>query len=177
MTVESFAVEHAVLGFLLEEPLHGYALRERVAEGIGGFWRVASSQLYAVLHRLERAGRVTAARSAPAGGPERTVYTATPAGEAAFWRWCAAPVPHLRDLRVEFFAKLYFTRRLAPERLALLVDAQRTALETLRSGVEREGAVACDDSRIAAWARAYRRRQIAAAIGWIDALRSECGKA
>jgi DNA-binding PadR family transcriptional regulator len=176
MAMESFAVQHAVIGFLLEEPLHGYALRERIRDGIGGFWRVASSQLYAVLHRLESTGWVTAAHASAAGGPERTVYTTTRKAEKEFWAWCVAPVPHLRDLRVELFAKLYFVRRLRPHLLPELLEAQRTSLATLRAAVDRDEALAIDDPQTAHWARAYRRSQVDAAITWIHAVERELGK-
>ncbi|UCF10381.1 MAG: helix-turn-helix transcriptional regulator [Candidatus Bipolaricaulota bacterium] len=170
MAMESFAVRFPVLGFLLEEPQHGYVLRERIAAGLGGFWRVASSQLYSVLHRLEHEGWVTAEQRPDGAGPERTVYTATGDGVSAFWAWCGAPVDHLRDLRVELFAKLYFIRRLRPAEAEAFLERQRSALVTLRDGVEQSPAVPCDDPDVARWARDYRRRQIQGAIDWADAL-------
>ena len=74
------AVEFAVLGLLIEAPMHGYELRDRLTAGLGALWRIASSQLYSVLHRLDEQGWVTCAVELPAAGPARNVYRATDAG-------------------------------------------------------------------------------------------------
>ena len=76
-----FPVEFAAMGFLIERPCHGYALRARLAEGLGPLWQVASSQLYQVLHRLEESGWVDRSDEILSGGPARSVYHVTAAGK------------------------------------------------------------------------------------------------
>ena len=163
------AVEHAILGFLLEAPMHGYELRDRLAQGLGGFWQIASSQLYLVLHRLEDQGWVEcAAAEARSGGPARNVYRTTQAGEEAFWKWAASPVPHARQLRVEFLAKVYFLRRLAPNRLAALVEGQIAVLRRLSGHLEERSSIETDDAGLGALTLSFRQSRIRGTIGWLE---------
>ena len=147
-----FPVEFAALGFLIEEPLHGYALRARITEGLGPLWQVASSQLYQVLHLLEERGYVVRSSETPSAGPSKTVYRATADGSAALWSWAQEPVHTMRTVRVEFAAKLYFLRRLKLEAVAILIDRQLAALEEMENRVTSERKKGSDDSTLnAAW--------------------------
>ncbi len=162
------AVECAILGFLIETPMHGYELRERLAQGLGAFWRIASSQLYQVLHRLEELGWVKCAVEAHSAGPSRNVHRTTEEGSAAFWDWATSPVRHARLIRVEFLAKIYFLRRLAPNRLLGLVEEQIAALRKLDGHLNRRSAIETDDAGLGTLALTFRRSQIACTIGWLE---------
>ena len=147
-----FPVEFAALGFLIEEPLHGYALRSRIAEGLGPLWQVASSQLYQVLHRLEERGCVKRVAETSSGGPSKMIYHVTEEGSRSFWEWAQDPVETMRNVRVEFAAKLYFLRRLKPSALSTLIDRQIAALEAMEHRVTSDGRDASDDPSLnAAW--------------------------
>ena len=147
-SLRGFPVEYAVLGFLVEEPLHGYALRSRIAQGLGPLWHVASSQLYQVLHRLEERNCVRRSFEAPSAGPSKTVYHVTSNGEHTFWKWAQAPVDSMRNVRVEFAAKLYFLRRLKLEAISTLIDRQLRALEKIKDRVSSKRRKGSDDSTL-----------------------------
>jgi DNA-binding PadR family transcriptional regulator len=162
------AVEFAVLGHLVEAPMHGYELRDRLSVGLGGFWRIASSQLYKVLHRLDEQGWVSCVVESPSAGPSRTVYRATADGSEAFWDWATSPVQHVRQIRIEFLAKVYFLRRLAPDRLSALVDRQLDVLRELYGHLSTRQGIETDDVDLGRLAASYRRSQIAGTIRWIE---------
>ena len=143
-----FPVEFAALGFLIEQSLHGYALRARITEGLGPLWQVASSQLYQVLHRLEERGYVARSSEAPSAGPSKTVYRATADGAAAFWDWAQDPVHTMRRVRVEFAAKLYFLRRLKLAAVAVLIDKQLAVLEEMAERMTHERKKGSDDATL-----------------------------
>lgn len=68
----------AIGAVLTEQPLHGYAIAQRLTElGLGP---VRGGVLYPVLNRLEADGVVSAQWQAGAGGPGRKVYELTAAG-------------------------------------------------------------------------------------------------
>ncbi len=146
--LRGFPVEYVVLGFLVEKPLHGYALRSCIAEGLGPLWHVASSQLYQVLHRLEERNCVRRSFEAPSAGPSKTVYHVTSNGEHAFWEWAQTPVDSMRNVRVEFAAKLYFLRRLKLEAVSSLIDCQLKALQEIKDRVLSERRKSSDDSAL-----------------------------
>ena len=162
------AVEHAVLGFLVEAPAHGYEIRDRLVRGLGALWRIATSQLYQVLHRLEEEGWVERTLEAGSAGPPRNVYRITKKGEDAFWSWAISPVPHVRRIRVEFLAKVYFLRRLAPDRLADLVAGQIDVLSNLRRHIGARSHVETDDVELSELAASFRTGQVDGTIRWLQ---------
>ena len=147
-SLRGFPVEYAALGFLIEEPMHGYALRSRIEEGLGPLWQVASSQLYQVLHRLAERNCVGKSSETPSAGPSKTVYRVTPNGELTFWEWAETPVDSMRNVRVEFAAKLYFLRRLKLEAVSRLIDCQLKALQEIKDRVLSERRKSSDDSAL-----------------------------
>jgi len=151
-STRGFPVEFAALGFLVEEPMHGYALRSRIEEGLGPLWQVASSQLYQVLHRLEERDLVSRSSESPSVGPSKTIYRATSIGMQTFWKWAQEPVNTMRNVRVEFAAKLYFLRRLKIGTVPELIDHQLCALEEMNEHVASERRKESDDPALnSAW--------------------------
>ena len=145
-STRGFPVEFAALGFLIECPMHGYALRERIAEGLGPLWQVASSQLYQVLHRLEAQEYVFREELAESKGPSKYVYSSTELGRSSFWTWALASVDAMRDVRVEFAAKLYFTRRLRPSAVDTLIENQLDAQERMAAYLASTSRSGSDDA-------------------------------
>ncbi len=162
------AAHHAIAGILIDGPCHGYALRQRFTSALGPIWRLPQSQLYAILHRLEEQGWVSSQRRTVGGRPPRTVYAATPAGARAALTWARAPVRRARDIRVEFPAKLYILRRVAPHHVHELLERQHRALQRLEERFARQVTLPSDDPIVGALALDLRRRQVAALRGWVE---------
>ncbi|MFX0537130.1 PadR family transcriptional regulator [Ornithinimicrobium sp. Y1847] len=78
------ALDLAILGSLIDGPLHGYALAQTLGER--GFGRLRGGSLYPVLSRLEESGLVSTTWVEGESGPGRKDYELTPDGRA-----------HLRD--------------------------------------------------------------------------------
>ncbi|MFQ5612144.1 MAG: PadR family transcriptional regulator [Anaerolineae bacterium] len=164
-------IEHALLGFVLQQPMHGYEIHQRLrqAEGLGLVWQLKQSQLYALLGKLEESGYLTATLEPQEARPPRKVFRLTGAGREAFQTWVQAPVPQGRKLRMEFMAKLYFARRLGPEVVAGLVERQREVcqrwLDALRTQVEPIHSNRPFDRLV----YQFRIGQIEAMLSWLDA--------
>lgn len=148
--------------------MHGYDLRERLSEGLGDLWRIASSQLYNVLHRLEKKGWITCSVERQDGRPDRKVYRISKNGEQAFWSWATSPVGHLRDVRVELLAKVYFLRRLAPDRIGPLIDVERQTLRGLRDRLQSRERIGSDDRGFGVLALAFRVSQLSNTLIWLE---------
>ncbi len=83
-------------------PGHGYAIMEALKAGSGGQFDLPTGTVYPALHRLERAGLISATWSA-VGGRRRRVYELTAAGSRALaaergtWREFSAAVTKLLE--------------------------------------------------------------------------------
>ena len=133
--------EHAILGLLALEDGdgrgYGYDLARHFGEGqpLAEVLRLEPGMLYHHLKKLARAGWVEAAVEPQGTRPPRRVYRLTRAGRAELGRWLAEPVRHTREIRLEFLVKLYFARRLDPERAARLLAEQRETCRRLEESL------------------------------------------
>lgn len=95
------SVRHAILGLLERQPRHGYELRTAfealVGDAVG--WAVKPAQIYTTIQRLEEAGLVECLAVKQSGGPEKRIYSVTPAGSDELREWLSTPVAaaHERD--------------------------------------------------------------------------------
>lgn len=155
-------VENALLGFLRDEPLHGYEINRRLVETpeLRLVWRVKQSRLYALLSRLEDEGLLEATLEPQDGRPPRKVYHLTTAGARAFDRWLTQPVQLPREMRLEFMLKLFFALREERQTAFRLIDSQLAVCE-------RWLATQTDGETPSAYTRAVRRYR----SGHIEAIR------
>lgn len=75
-------LEGLLLAVLADQPGHGYALTQRLAERSGGELAVPEGSLYPALQRLERRGWVASSWEV-VDGRRRRVYEMAPAGRRA----------------------------------------------------------------------------------------------
>ena len=160
-------MEELVLGMLKMGPAHGYDLRKRVHSELGPAWRVASSQLYGWLRRLEDEGYVVSAPKDAPDAPPRRVYALTPAGEERFREWLLASPAGTRRPRGAFLVRLYFLLRFAPENLARYAAQEREVLHHRRKRLA-ERDTSGDPFREAV--RRLRLSQVEGGLNWVEGL-------
>ena len=101
--------EWLVLCLVREEPTYGLILVGLLARDgtLGQVWSVPKAVIYRSLQRLEVLGLIrTVGEQRTNQGPVRSLYQATPGGEAAAAAWLVTPVAHPRDVRSELMVKL-----------------------------------------------------------------------
>jgi DNA-binding PadR family transcriptional regulator len=103
-----------VLGLLSHEPMSGYDIKQRVDRQMSYFWDLSYGQIYPALRSLEDDGLVTKEIEEGEGGPDRKVYTVTPAGHEALREWLMGPVETER-IRYEILLKLTFGSHVAKD--------------------------------------------------------------
>jgi DNA-binding PadR family transcriptional regulator len=121
-------VREAILALLAKEPRHGYELRLRLVEALGGFGeRLNPGQVYVTLGRLERAGLIVGSHVTQSDAADKKVYELTATGREELTAWLMkTDWQHLAP--VDFHLKLLSA---ASTRLAdpiSLIDAQRREL-------------------------------------------------
>jgi DNA-binding PadR family transcriptional regulator len=130
-----------VLGELLDQPLHGYLLREIVNLAIGPVRQMSWGGLYPLIRRLETEGLIEQAKdAAPSGARERKVYRITPAGQERFMFLMLKPEEYSLDYPDLFNIKLTnFDHLSINQRLEVLRHYQgyvRFILEHLENGTK-----------------------------------------
>jgi PadR family transcriptional regulator AphA len=129
-----------LLGVLSLGSAHGYDLCAELRERLGEIWILRTSHIYALLSGLEKDGLVSHERIDQENRPAKKVFRITPEGRKLFSMWMTSPVTNVRDMRMEFFAKLYFARLESHALAAKLIDDQlkvcRKKVRRLRAQIE-----------------------------------------
>ncbi len=163
-------IEWSLLGFLAEQPMHGYEIHQRLSEavGLGMVWHVKQSHVYAMLARLEAQGYIAYTLEPQDARPPRKVYALTPAGQQAYQTWVRAPVEHGRNIRLEFMAKVYFACRQGAEALHALFGAQREMCRTWCDDLQEQRAATPAARIYEDLVYRFRLGQIQAMLQWLD---------
>ncbi|MFI9050987.1 PadR family transcriptional regulator [Streptomyces sp. NPDC053427] len=108
----SSTLDLAVLGFLHEEPLHGYELRVRLARLTGHVRAVSQGTLYPAIKRMEKAGLLKRTPEQGSAAAPRQVLTLTDHGEETLRTLLRKPdEPFITDEN-RWFVLLAFLRHL-----------------------------------------------------------------
>ncbi len=165
----SLTIEHALLGFVYDQPSYGYEIYQQLTlpAGLWQVWRMKQSQLYALLAKLEEEGYLTATLQPQEARPPRKIYSLTETGRASFEQWLTRPVVHGRQMRLEFLAKLYFTYRQAPMVTLQLLEEQVAACHRWLTDLQQQAtngpAVQAFDYAV----QQFRISQIEAFLAWL----------
>jgi PadR family transcriptional regulator, regulatory protein AphA len=159
---------YAILGLLSFARMSGYDLAAVSQRSIEPFWPISKTQVYAELRRLADAGLAEGVAAARSGGPAKTLYELTPAGEAALDAWLAEPRAERARLRSPALLKLLLGHRAAPGQAREQLHAFRAAAETRCDGLRRTvTSLEANPDAVYAWATAlFGLRVSEAIVGW-----------
>ena len=172
-------LELSILGFLYEEPLHGYELKARI-QGLNGHIRpVSDGALYPAITRLVKAGLIEQRTEPGSGAAHRRILSLTTTGRTEL----LARLRNPKDVEItdgqRFFTLLAFLRHL-PDRAgqAAVLRRRQAFLDTPSSFFYRDGEpVRAEEApdlfrqgrlRIARATGAEERKWLAEAIGSLE---------
>ena len=130
-------LELAILGLLLESPMHGYELRKRLTGLLGAFRAFSYGSLYPALRRMQADGLIVE-DAAPDGTPKmrraRRVYQLSDTGKARFAELVAdtGPQNYTDD---GFGVHLAFFNRTPAEARMRILEGRRRQVEERREGL------------------------------------------
>lgn len=133
-------IEGIVLGLLVQEPSHGFAVAKELGPDgwIGSTFTARRPVVYRALHTLTAKALIVAdGAETTSVGPERVIMRPNEVGRTEFWSWLAAPVLHMRDIRVELLVKLALHDRLGLNPASLL-HHQYEVLEPIYKSLQKE---------------------------------------
>lgn len=160
--------DYPVLGMLCRGEVHGYDLCRELRERLGEIWTLRTSHIYALLAGLEKDGLVHHERVDQESRPAKKVFSITDKGREVFLAWAGSPVTSVRDMRLEFLAKLHFAEFYTPAAVTDLIDDQ---LSVCRDNVRRleRNRRSCKTATERA-ALDYRLAMLHAVIDWLLSL-------
>jgi PadR family transcriptional regulator AphA len=130
--------EYVILGILMKQDRHGYEIHTLLSSKLGRAWYAGISQVYALLKRLEAAEKVDSSVEQQDNRPAKHVYSVTQKGRKTFLQWVHTPVDRMRDLRLEFLAKLFFIRELNLSGSDELIKRQMDVFQQQLQGITQQ---------------------------------------
>ena len=162
--------EYVILGILMKQERHGYEIHTLLSSGLGRAWYAGISQVYALLKRLEAAEKVVSVVEQQDNRPAKHVYSITQKGREAFLQWLHTPLERMRDLRLEFLAKLFFIKELNFNGSDELIKKQMDIFQAQLSDIKQQEK-SCHEG-FECLVLQFRIGQIEAVLSWLQ----DCGR-
>lgn len=157
--------EYVILGALMRRPMHGYDMYKYLSCDLSGLWYVGMSNMYGMLKRLESDGHVWSTMEADGNRPAKRVFAITEKGKGFFKDWISKPVSSIREMRVEFVAKLHFLKDLGLPGGEELVERQKAVCQGILESIDPAPA---ERSEFARLLFDFRSSQIRSILSWLD---------
>ena len=149
----------------MKQDRHGYEIHTLLSSKLGRAWYAGISQVYALLKRLEAAEKVDSAVEQQDNRPAKHVYSITPKGREAFLQWVHTPLDRMRDLRLEFLAKLFFIRELNLSGSDELIKKQMDVFQQQLQGITQQDKNSREEFERLVFR--FRIGQIEAVLSWL----------
>lgn len=167
--MKALVPDEVILGLLKAHPTHGYELLDRFQSRsqLGRIWSMSSSQLYAVLKRLECDGAIIGRRIEVHNAPDRIQYNVTGLGEALIKAWINEPQPStsIHRIRVQFLSRLFIADLLGKPCENIIIGQIKACERQRKKLIE---ALDRTEAPIEKLTLAYVIGQLDAALSWLD---------
>jgi DNA-binding PadR family transcriptional regulator len=166
--------EYVLLGFLYQNPSHGYELHERLTHEFGYIWHVSQSQTYNILKRLEDQEFITSTIIEQEKLPARQLLHLTKSGESHFMKWLETPTKcsvHL--IRLEFITRLYFYALYYPNKIDTAIREQVAEVSLGLNQLEAMRVELPEDQRYNRLSLDLRIRLLESVLNWLNVCREE----
>ncbi|MDY6861833.1 MAG: helix-turn-helix transcriptional regulator [Thermodesulfobacteriota bacterium] len=157
---------YALLGILMTGLKHGYDIHNYFCTHLNQFWYLGMSQIYALLKRMEKDGMVASTQKLQETRPPKRIFSITKKGKDSFVSWVQSPVEHIRDIRIEFMAKLFFIKRLKLDNGGDLISKQIDVCQKKIGLIEKRGDLDKDGFQIILLN--FKIARIKATIEWLN---------
>ena len=122
--------EYLILGYMANQPTHGYEIYQLVKMDLGQIWHLSMSQIYNILNRLENKMLIRTEEEVQDNQRVRRMLYLTDKGRQHFENWLFKASPcSARALRIEFLTRHYFMERLYPEQIPQMISEQILQVE------------------------------------------------
>jgi DNA-binding PadR family transcriptional regulator len=129
--------EYALLGFLYDQPNHGYNLHQHLVTELGFVWHVSQSQTYAILKRLEKQGYIVSTKLKQEKLPARQLLHITATGRHRFEDWIEKTSANsVRAIRLEFITRLFFAEKHFSDKVPTIITTQLSEINAALTRLE-----------------------------------------
>mgnify|MGYP001079872331 CR=1 FL=1 len=133
--------DEVVLGLIKYQPSHGYELINwfNSREYLGRIWTMSTSQIYAVLRRLEDQGAIAGREISTPNAPNRNEFHITEKGGGLLqaWLYDSKPSASIHRIRVEFISRLFITELLGLSK-EQVIQHQKAACESVLERIKQQ---------------------------------------
>ncbi|HDN97667.1 MAG: hypothetical protein DRP67_03290 [Candidatus Omnitrophota bacterium] len=127
-----------ILGFLNEQPLHGYQILKRIRENFGYITGFTPQSVYYVLKKLKEKGFLIEKKKKIGKRPEREIYIITEKGKQEFKKLMDENLEYLYRPFFNIDISLYFFENIDKKKFWEKIEKQERNLREIRIWAKRE---------------------------------------
>jgi len=127
-----------ILGFLNEEPLHGYQIRKKIRESFGFYTGFTPQSIYYSLKKLEKNNFLKKRKEKIGARPEREIYEITEKGKEEFHRLMGKNLEQLYRPFFNIDIGIYFLKNISRKKFIEKIEKQERSLREIRIWAKRE---------------------------------------
>lgn len=160
----------SLLGFFVKKPFYGYELYKFITKEttFTKIWFLKQSQFYGFLERLLQEGFLSQQMVEGNQYPDRKLFSITKDGIFQLENWVATPVKRGREMRQEFFVKLFVAKNFKPDKINNLIELQTKECKTWID--EQNSLLIEEEDQFQRLLINYRKTQINGMISWLSEL-------
>jgi DNA-binding PadR family transcriptional regulator len=165
---------YVVLGLVGTRPSAGHELAAFAERSIASFFPVTRSHIYGELERLHVLGLLRATDVSQERYPDKRVYRISAKGDRALAQWLSEAAIKPARVRDELLVRIFFADRLAPGRLAELIDDFEIRTITRRDQLTEIVEKLADrpESQFRRATAMFGLRREEASLSWVDDVRA-----
>lgn len=161
--------DEIILGLLKYQPSHGYELLKWFdsREYLGRIWTLSTSQIYAVLKRLDEQGAIVGKEILMSNAPSRNEFHITERGEGKLkaWLYDSKPSASIHRIRVEFISRLFIAELLGFSKHEIILLQQEECESVLEKFKQQKNLTKSSTEQLTL---AFVVGQLESALNWLN---------
>jgi DNA-binding PadR family transcriptional regulator len=129
-------MQDVILGFLYEEPMSGYDIKQMMENSVSYFFDASFGAIYPALRKMEKEGLVEKQVIQQEGKPNKNLFAITESGKEQFQQYLNSPI-NPTVMRSDVLIRIFFGRFTSPENIEKWLTEERAKNEAMYENLKR----------------------------------------
>jgi DNA-binding PadR family transcriptional regulator len=123
-------IQDVILGFLYEEPMSGYDIKQMMENSVSYFFDASFGAIYPALRKMEKEGLVEKKVIQQEGKPNKNLFVITESGKEQFQQYLYSPV-NPTVTRSDVLIRIFFGRFTTKENIVKWLQGEREKSQSM----------------------------------------------
>ncbi|WP_066306294.1 PadR family transcriptional regulator [Bacillus sp. FJAT-29814] len=129
-------IQDVILGFLYEEPMSGYDIKQMMENSVSYFFEASFGAIYPALRKMEKEGLVEKQVIQQEGKPNKNLFAITESGREQFQQYLDSPI-NPTITRSDILIRIFFGRFTTKEKIVEWLEEEREKNQAMYDNLTR----------------------------------------